>query len=115
MGLVVAFTGLRIMRDTSLDLTDAAAADESLQQIRDEALAVRGVAGVDKCIARKAGLQYFVDLHIEVDPNLTVQASHEIAGAVRSRLQGRLDWVADALVHIEPASNIELVDTSKTD
>lgn len=115
VGLVVAFTGLRIMRDTSLDLTDAAAGDESLQQIRNEALAVPGVVGVEKCVARKAGLQYFVDLHIEVDPNLTVWASHEIAGAVRSRLRGRLDWVADALVHVEPASIGEFLRASKTD
>lgn len=115
VGLVVAFTGLRIMRDTSLDLTDAAAGKESLAQIRSEALTVPGVVGVEKCVARKAGLQYFVDLHIEVDRNLTVWASHEIAGAVRSRLRDRLDWIADVLVHVVPASSIELVATSKTD
>jgi cation diffusion facilitator family transporter len=104
VGLVVVFTGLRIMRDTSLDLTDAMPESGWLEEIRRQAMDVPGVAGVEKCLARKAGLQYYVDLHIEVDPMLTVRASHEIAGAVRSRVRQRLPWVADVLVHVEPAS-----------
>lgn len=104
VGVVVAVTGLRIMRDTSLDLTDAAASDEALAEIRRVALSVPGVAGVEKCLARRSGLQYHVDLHLEVDPELSVREAHEIAGLARSRLREQLDWVADVLVHVEPAS-----------
>jgi cation diffusion facilitator family transporter len=102
VGLVVIYTGLRVMRDASLDLADTMPASDALQEIRDVARSVAGVAGVEKCFARKAGLQYFVDLHIEVDPEMTVRASHEIAGAVRTKIRQRIDWVADVLVHVEP-------------
>ena len=61
-----------------------------------------GALGIEKCFARKTGLRYHVDLHLEVDPNLTVMASHEIARAVKRHLKNRLDWVADVLVHVEP-------------
>jgi divalent metal cation (Fe/Co/Zn/Cd) transporter len=67
------------------------------------ALGVPGVRGVEKCYARKTGLQYHVDLHLEVDPNMTVRASHEIATDVRIRIKESLQWVADVLVHVEPA------------
>jgi cation diffusion facilitator family transporter len=107
VGLVVIFTGLRVMRDTSLDLTDTMPDDDSLQQIRRAALSVPGVLGVEKCFARKTGLQHHVDLHIEVDPNLTVWESHDIATLTRIRLREQLDWVADVLVHVEPALGIE--------
>jgi divalent metal cation (Fe/Co/Zn/Cd) transporter len=60
--------------------------------------------GVDKIYARKTGFRYHVDLHLEVDPELTVAASHVIGGRVRSGVRERLGWVADVLVHIEPAS-----------
>jgi divalent metal cation (Fe/Co/Zn/Cd) transporter len=70
--------------------------------LRAEAMTVPGALGVDKCYARKTGLRYHVDLHLEVDPNLTVLASHEIARAVKRHLKDRLDWVADVLVHVEP-------------
>ena len=62
-----------------------------------------GVRGVEKCFARKTGLRYHVDLHLEVDPEITVRQSHEIAHNVRYRVREQLDWVADVLVHVEPA------------
>jgi len=43
-----------------------------------------------------------VDLHLEVDPDLTVRASHDIATAVRVAIKSDLDWVEDVLVHVEP-------------
>jgi divalent metal cation (Fe/Co/Zn/Cd) transporter len=103
VGLVVVFTGIRILRDASLDLADTMPDNEPLEEIRRVARSVAGVIGVEKCYARKTGLQYHVDLHIEVDPALTVWESHQIASAVRIELRRQLDWVADVLVHIEPA------------
>ena len=107
VGIVVIFTGLRIMRDTSLDLTDAAADEASLQEIRRVALTVPGVVGVDKCLARRSGLQSYVDLHLEVDPDLRVRQAHEIAGITRTRLRAELEWIADVLIHVEPAPELE--------
>ena len=58
---------------------------------------------MEKCYARKTGLRYHVDLHLEVDPDLTVRQSHQLAHEVRQRVVHELDWVADVLVHVEPA------------
>jgi len=49
-------------------------------------------------------MRYHLDLHIEVDPTLTVVASHAIAGHVRATLRRELPWVADAMVHVEPSN-----------
>ena len=113
VGIVVVFTGFRIIWNTSLELTDIAPNNESLQRIRNVALGVPGVVGVEKCLARKSGLWYYVDLHVEVDPNLRVWQAHEIAGMTRTRLRTELTWVADVLVHIEPAPGIESHGTSE--
>ncbi len=72
-----------------------------MEQIR-AAPRVAGVRGVEKCFARKTGLKYHVDLHLEVDPDMTVRQSHEIAHDVREHVIKELDWVADVLVHVEP-------------
>jgi divalent metal cation (Fe/Co/Zn/Cd) transporter len=74
-----------------------------MQTIRDVAQKVSGVEGVEKCFARKTGLQYHVDLHLEVDPDITVRSSHDIAERVRQRIRNDVDWVADVLVHVEPS------------
>jgi cation diffusion facilitator family transporter len=103
VGLIVVATGVRIARDASLELVDTMPEPAMAEQIRRVAAAVPGVGRVEKVHARKTGLQYHVDLHIEVDPLLTVEASHAIAGHVRSALRTALPWVADVLVHVEPA------------
>ncbi|MCU1274504.1 MAG: Cation diffusion facilitator family transporter [Bryobacterales bacterium] len=103
VGLIVIFTGIRVARDTGLQLMDTMPDDRMLRTIRDVAQQVSGVEGVEKCFARKTGLQYHVDLHLEVDPNISVRSSHDIAEQVRNRIRHDLDWVADVLVHVEPS------------
>ncbi len=103
VGLIVIFTGIRVAHDTGLQLMDTMPDELLLDKIRDTAQLVAGVVGVEKCYARKTGLQYHVDLHLEVDPEITVRASHDIASHVRDRIRDDLDWVADVLVHVEPA------------
>jgi divalent metal cation (Fe/Co/Zn/Cd) transporter len=75
---------------------------EDMQRIREVGLGVPGALGIEKCFARKTGLQWHVDLHLDVDPAMSVFASHEIASEVRARIREKLDWVADVLVHVEP-------------
>lgn len=102
VGLIVIAAGVRVSRDTAMQLMDTMPDDRMMDQIRAAAKAVEGVRGVEKCFARKTGLRYHVDLHLEVDPDMTVMQSHEIAQQVRERVTGELDWVADVLVHVEP-------------
>jgi len=103
VGLIVIFTGLRVTRDTTLQLMDTMPDTESMEKVRAAAETVPGVRGVEKCYARKTGLQYHVDLHLEVDPEITVRQSHVIATQVRIVIKETLPWVADVLVHVEPA------------
>ena len=76
--------------------------DQTIRGIREAALSVPNVAGVEKCFARKTGFKYHVDLHLEVDPEISVHISHDIAQKVRERIREQLPWVADVLVHVEP-------------
>ena len=103
VGFIVIFTGVRVTRETALYLMDTMPDDARIEEVRRVARDVPGARGVEKCYARKTGLQYHVDLHLEVDPEITVRASHEIAREVRNRIRSTLPWVADVLVHVEPS------------
>jgi cation diffusion facilitator family transporter len=102
VGLIVILVGLRVVRDTTLQLMDTMPDPQAMQLIREAALTVPGALGIEKCYARKTGLQWHVDLHLDVDPAMSVYQSHEIATSVRARIREKLDWVADVLVHVEP-------------
>jgi cation diffusion facilitator family transporter len=102
VGLIVLFTAFHVVRDTSNELMDAMPNDQRIDRIRRIALGTLGVLGVEKVYARKTGLQYYVELHLEVDPQMTVEDSHDLATRTRFLIRDRLDWVADVVVHIEP-------------
>jgi cation diffusion facilitator family transporter len=103
IGILISFLSVRVVRRTVTHLLDTMPESRKLNQIRDAALRVPGALGIEKCFARRTGLRYHVDLHLEVDPDLTVRESHEIAAAVRASIKDQLPWVADVLVHVEPA------------
>jgi cation diffusion facilitator family transporter len=102
IGLIVIFVGLRVVRQTALYLTDTMPDAQQMSEIRAAALRVTGARGVEKCFARKTGLRYHVDLHLEVDPEMTVRESHDIATAVRTAVKADVPWVEDVLIHVEP-------------
>jgi cation diffusion facilitator family transporter len=103
VGLLVIAAGARVAYQTAMQLMDTMPDDRLMDEIRRAASEVEGVRGVEKCYARKTGLRYHVDLHLEVDPDMTVRQSHEIAHQARLHILKSLDWVADVLVHVEPA------------
>lgn len=102
IGVIVIVLGVRVVHETSLTLMDTMPDEEMMASIRAAALKVPGALDVEKCYARKTGLRYHVDLHLEVDPELTVRRSHDIAEQVRHRVKQDLPWVEDVLVHVEP-------------
>ncbi len=102
IGLIVIFLGFRVVKETVLQLMDTMPDDVQMAEIRKVGLQVPGAKGIEKCFARKTGLRYHVDLHLEVDPDLTVRESHEIASAVKNTIKEQVRWVEDVLVHVEP-------------
>jgi cation diffusion facilitator family transporter len=99
---VIAWNGWHLLRPALSELMDAAPSREIVDQIRRIAGTTPGVDRVEKCIVRKVGYQYFVDMHVEVDPQMTVLRSHEIAHAVKDKIRDTMPSVNDVLVHIEP-------------
>lgn len=106
VGLIVISIGIRVARDTSLELMDTMPPVPFMEQIRAAAAQVEGARGVEKCWARKTGLRYHVDLHLEVDPAISVAESHGIAEKVRHQIRQDVADVADVLVHVEPSPMI---------
>ena len=99
---VIAFNGWRLLRPAFNELMDRAPDRELIEQIRTIARSIPGADDIDKCHVRKMGWQYFVDIHVEVDPQMTVEQSHRIAHEVKDKLREEMPNVLDVLVHIEP-------------
>lgn len=100
--VVIAYSGLRLLSMAVREILDVAPSAEFEAKVRELAGGVAGVRGIEKCRIRKSGLQYFVEIHVEVDGAATVREGHAISGRVRSVLRQSDLRIADALVHTEP-------------
>jgi divalent metal cation (Fe/Co/Zn/Cd) transporter len=67
---------------------------------------VPGVLGIEKCWARKNGMTYVVDLHLELDGNLSVTEGHAISHALKDHLMQEFPYLTEILIHIEPAPHL---------
>ena len=103
-GLIIAWNGWKLLKPALNELMDAAPSAALAAQIKSAAAQVGGVRRIEKCIVRKAGFEYFVDMHVEVDPQLTVRQAHDIAHRVKDRVRQAMPSVHDVLVHIEPGA-----------
>jgi len=99
---VIAFNGVRLFRTAWREMLDAALPEHIVDEIRETARRVDGVAGIDMCRVRKSGLGLWVDIHVEVHGDMPVRQGHEIAHRVKDALLASDHNIMDAVVHIEP-------------
>ena len=105
--LVIAYNGVRLFRSGIREVIDAAPSPAVDQRVRSMASGVEGVIGIDKCRIRKSGLVTFIDIHVVVDGEITVDEGHNIAHRVKDVLLASEFVVQDVSVHIEPPSELE--------
>lgn len=100
--LVIGFNGVRLLRASLREVLDVAAPEEIEARIRDLALGIEGVDGVDVVRVRRSGLVFLVDIHIEVNPDLPVREGHRIGHEVKDSLVNCELPILDVLTHVEP-------------
>lgn len=100
--VIIAYNSMSLIRPALAEIMDTAPPSEYEERVRDVAIRVKDVHGLDQCHVRKMGFVYFVDLHVYVDGNLSVRDGHLIAHNVKDAIMLDNPQIRDVLVHIEP-------------
>jgi cation diffusion facilitator family transporter len=100
---VIAANGWRLLFPALHEILDTAPRGEIVATIKQAAVSVPGVLNVEKCLVRKMGISFYVDLHIGVDSAISVRDGHDIAHQVKDAIKRTDARIADVLVHVEPA------------
>jgi cation diffusion facilitator family transporter len=103
--VIILISAYRLLRSNAAELMDQQADDALVDKIRQSARAVPGVRAIEKLRVRRSGMECFADIHIEVDPQATVEKGHRIGHDVKSRLVNEFTALRDVLVHLEPETN----------
>ena len=99
---MIAKIGFDLVRDSSRELIDTALEPEVIDNIRREVFSVDGVRALHMLRSRRSGSDALVDLHLQVDPRISVSEGHQIGDTVRRHLLKSIDEVTDVTVHIDP-------------
>lgn len=101
--VVIIYNAYHIFRPSFGEIMDETPAGEWATEIEAIAMTIDQVSGVEKILVRKAGFEYFIDMHVRVPGNLTVTEGHAIAHAIKRAIMTSKPAVYNVLIHIEPA------------
>ncbi len=104
---VIAYAGFTVIKRSGLALSDVAVL--ATGEVEDLVMKVDGVVGCHAIRSRGWGSNIYVDLHVQVDPTLSVLRAHEIGHRVKEEIIRRFG-AADVVVHVEPAKPMERLD-----
>jgi len=102
VALMIARIGWDLLWNSLQELIDRALKPEMVEEIRQAILNVDGVRACHMLRTRHSGSDSLVDVHIQVDPVLSVSEGHQIGERVRKQLISEVEHVADVTVHIDP-------------
>jgi cation diffusion facilitator family transporter len=100
---IIATTGARLLGPALAEILDTAPRGPIIKHIQEAARTVPGVVALDKCFVRKMGMNYYVDLHVQVNGAMSVHEGHDLAHRVKDAIRETDSRIADVLVHVEPA------------
>jgi len=102
VGVMIAKIGWDLLWKSLQELIDTSLEEDKVEAIRRAILDVSGVRALHMLRTRRSGSDALVDVHLLVDPGLSVSEGHMIGERVRTRLIGEMDDVSDVTVHIDP-------------
>lgn len=98
----ILFNAYLILRPALGEIMDEHMYDDLIEDIRKSAYSVKGVLDTEKCVVRKTGMTFHVDLHINVAGDMSVKDGHDIAHKVKDKMLQDIPEIADVLIHVEP-------------
>ncbi len=105
--LFIFHIGWETFSNAAHDLMDAQPPEEMLVTVTGLAEGVAGVEHVHEIRGRRSGQYVIIDLKLEMDPDMTVKQSHDIATAVKRAIFERFPNVGDVMIHINPHDDPE--------
>lgn len=100
---VIAFNAVKLLRPAVDDLMDRRIEGDREARILTLCEQVPGVEAIETLEIRRGGREYLVDVHLQVDPGLTVEEGHRIAHRLKDLLMGTSGLpVGRVMTHVEP-------------
>jgi len=108
VALMIAKIGWDLLSESMQELVDTSLEPEHVAAIRKTILDIDGVDTLHVLRTRRMGSDALVDVHIQVNPKISVSEGHYISETVRTKVINNIENVRDVMVHIDPEDDEEL-------
>jgi len=102
IGVMVVIVATNLTGNCLGELIEKAVDQATIEQIKEIISANGQIRHYHRLRTRTVGREVFLDLHILVDPNLSIAAAHEIASSLENALHNQLTRPVNITVHVEP-------------
>lgn len=102
VGTLIALVGGKLLLGVLHELSEASAGEEVDARIQDLLRDVPEVRGWHRLRIRRLGRELIMDVHVMLDPDLTVRQSHEIVENIERRIAAALSWPVHLIIHVDP-------------
>ncbi len=104
ISLFIGFSAFKIIRQSSDVLCDTAVFLDD-QKIMDIVLKIKGVAACHKIRSRGRIDDIYIDLHVQVSPDMHMDDAHQISCRIEDMIKSEIPGITDVVVHMEPQDN----------
>jgi cation diffusion facilitator family transporter len=102
----ILYNSYLIFRPALGEIMDENLYDDLIANIRVVSSGVKGIVGTEKCLIRKSGMHYHVDLHATVKATISVREGHDLAHQLKDTLRSEIPEIGDVLIHVEPDDSV---------
>ena len=102
VGFMILGVACKIYYESLIELSEHSADRESIQKIEKVLAEEKEISTWHALRTRKLGAELFIDVHVLVDPCLSVVESHDISVKIEERIKKELPKPSNILVHVEP-------------
>ncbi|AFI84847.2 divalent metal cation transporter FieF [Methylophaga nitratireducenticrescens] len=104
IALYVLLSAWKILRDAIDLLMDHEITESERQLIIQTALKHSQVKGIHDLRTRRSGTTIFIQLHLELDPELSLQQAHDVSAKTSQNIQGLFEE-AEVIIHQDPSND----------
>jgi len=102
VGIMVSIVAAGIFRNCLAEFTEKAVDEVTIDDIKDIISANGQIRQYHRLRTRAVGREIFLDLHILVDPDISISAAHEISEKLETALHNQLARPVNIIIHVEP-------------
>lgn len=99
----ILYNSYLIFRPALGEIMDEHTHDDIATMVKEISIKTKGVLNTEKCYIRKTGIKFHVDLHIIVNPDISVKDGHNISHDVKDNLIKSIPELSNVLIHVEPS------------